>query len=91
MQIAETMADAGEAAGFAASHSTTDFAVTHGGAGARMAGDWLSIGVVVATLASMLPPIAAALAIIYHLIRIWDLPRVRAGRAWLLKWWHRRA
>lgn len=82
MRLAETMTDAGDAAGFAASH---------GSAGARMAGDWLSIGIVVATLASMLPPIAAALAIIYHLIRLWDLPRVRAGRAWLRKRWHRRA
>ena len=81
MRLAETMADAGDAAGFA---------VTHGGAGARMAGDWLSIGIVVATLASMLPPIAAALAIVYHLIRIWELPSVRAGRARLRNWWRGR-
>jgi hypothetical protein len=81
MRLAETMAEASDAA---------DFAATHGSAGARMAGDWLSIGIVAATLASMLPPIAASLAIIYHLIRIWELPSVRARRVRLCNWWRAR-
>jgi hypothetical protein len=55
-----------------------------------MAFDWLSLGIVVATLASMLPPIAATLAIVYHLIRIWELPTVRAWRARLCTWWRAR-
>jgi hypothetical protein len=81
MRLAETMAEASDAA---------DFAATHGSAGARMAGDWLSIGIVVATLASMLPPIAAALAIIYHLIRLWETATVRGWRARLRDWWRTR-
>jgi hypothetical protein len=75
------MAGANDAAGHAA---------MHGGAGARMAFDWLSLGIVVATLASMLPPIAASLAIIYHMIRIWELPTVAAWRAMIASWWRRR-
>lgn len=81
MRLAETMAEASDAAGLAA---------THGSAGARMAFDWLSLGIVAATLASMLPPIAAALAIVYHLIRILELPSVRAWRARLCAWWRAR-
>ena len=45
--------------------------------GLKPAGDILSIGVVVATLASWLPSIAALLTIIWTLIRIYETETVQ--------------
>jgi chromate transport protein ChrA len=64
-------------------------AIPHAAEIGRATFDWLSIGIIVATLASMLPPIAATLAIVYHLIRIWELPTVQRWRRCLRVWWRR--
>ncbi len=42
-----------------------------------------SIGVVFATLASWLPPLAAGAALVWTVLRIWEIVRVRG-------WWKRR-
>lgn len=47
------------------------------GEGAKLALDWMAGLVVVGTLTSMLPPIAAFLAIIYTMIRIWETDTVK--------------
>lgn len=42
--------------------------------------DWASVGAVIAVLAGWLPPIAAALTIIYTLLRIWESETVKEWR-----------
>lgn len=43
----------------------------------KAAGDVLSVGTVVATLAAWLPPVAAIFTIIWTLIRIWETDTVQ--------------
>jgi hypothetical protein len=81
MRLAETMADTSDAVGFAA---------THGSAGARMAFDWLALGLIIGVLSTVLPPIAAGLAIVYHIIRLWETNTVLGWRRRLRIWWRRR-
>jgi hypothetical protein len=58
-------------------------------AGGRMVFDWLALGLIVGVLSAVLPPIAAGLAIIYHLIRLWETATVRGWRTRLRRWWRR--
>lgn len=51
----------------------------------KYVGDALSIGTVVATLASWLPPIAALVTIVWTLIRIWETKTVQQLRSKLRK------
>lgn len=48
---------------------------------AKMTGDLLSLSVVIATLAKMLPSVAALLTIIWTLIRIYETATVQAAVA----------
>jgi hypothetical protein len=77
--MVESMAGAGHAM-----HSAG-----HAEAG-RAAFDWLALGLIIGVLSTVLPPIAAALAIVYHLIRLWETSTVIGWRRRLRIWWRRR-
>lgn len=51
----------------------------------KSVGDLLSLGTVVATLATWLPPIAALFTIIWTAIRIYETPTMKK----LIAWWRK--
>jgi chromate transport protein ChrA len=56
----------------------------HASIGARVAGDTISLGVVVGTWARWLPSIAALFTIIWTMIRIYETKTVQAL---IRRWW----
>jgi len=57
-----------------------DTILSHLSEGTKHLIDALSIGVVLGTIAQMLPSVAAILTIVWTSIRIWETPTVRAIR-----------
>lgn len=50
---------------------------------AKLTLDWLSVGVVAATIVKLLPAIAALASLVYTIIRIYESDTGKRGLAWI--------